>query len=313
MMHTWKLPHMVKGSLTHVPLLNAWRMRRGSTGGTNSIRYCYAVWLRHLVVLNRHGFRIDGATVGEVGPGDSVGTGVAALLSGAHRYVGLDRVPFSATVDIGVLLDELSRLFLAGEPIPSHDEFPGVRPRLDRYEFPTPLLRPKELPATTEKLKIDFANGIADAKHLSYVAPWSSVRDIPAASLDVIFSQAVLQFADDLALLYRAMFSWLKPGGYGSHSIGCSAMYLSPFWNGHWAYSDTEWRIVRGRRAYLHNREPASAHIALATSAGFEVLSVEREHDSGGLPVSALAPRFQTLDRDDLHTRGMMLLLRKPH
>src|SRR5215467_13821096 len=83
MIQAWKLPHMLKGALTYVPALNAWRIRRASTGGSNSARYCYSVWFRHLINLDSCGFKIKGARVAELGPGDSIGVGLAALLSGA--------------------------------------------------------------------------------------------------------------------------------------------------------------------------------------------------------------------------------------
>src|SRR5262245_43795735 len=98
--HLWKLQHMLKGMLTYVPTLNAWRVRRASTGGSDSPRYCYSVWLRHLVMLDRFGFKINEARIGELGPGDSIGIGLAAVLSGAARYVGLDVVPFSSRTNL---------------------------------------------------------------------------------------------------------------------------------------------------------------------------------------------------------------------
>src|SRR5579872_6912526 len=96
MPQTWKAPHIIKGALTYVPGLNQWRRRRAASGGTNSARYCYAVWMRHLVALGKHGFSIEGSVIGELGPGDSIGTGLAGLLAGAERYVGLDIVPYSS-------------------------------------------------------------------------------------------------------------------------------------------------------------------------------------------------------------------------
>src|SRR5262249_52030361 len=104
---TWKIPPIVKGILTWVPALNAWRVRRGSTGGSDSPRYCYSAWLRHLVSLNRFGFKIVSARVGELGPGDSIGIGLAALLSGASQYIGLDIVPFSEKANLEKIFDEL--------------------------------------------------------------------------------------------------------------------------------------------------------------------------------------------------------------
>src|SRR6185295_10726374 len=59
--------------------------RRGA-GGIPSPRYCYSVWLRHLVAAHQAGITSLPKSVGELGPGDSLGTGFAALLSGAERY-----------------------------------------------------------------------------------------------------------------------------------------------------------------------------------------------------------------------------------
>src|SRR5258708_2426522 len=111
---TWKIPHMLKGTLTWVPALNTWRVRRASTGGSDSPRYCYSAWLRHLIMLSQHGFQLKGSRVGELGPGDSIGIGLAALLSGADQYVGLDIVPFSAKANLETILDDLIALYSRG-------------------------------------------------------------------------------------------------------------------------------------------------------------------------------------------------------
>jgi hypothetical protein len=70
--------------------------------------------------------------------------------------------------------------------------------------------------------------------------------------------------------------------------------------------------VVRGRREFVLNRKSLNAHIIQARNAGFELLFLEKEHATTGLPVSALADGFQDLDPDDLQTRGAMLILRKP-
>ena len=105
---------------------------------------------------------------------------------------------------------------------------------------------------------------------------------------------------------------WLKPGGYSSHVIDFSAGHLSPFWNGHWAYSGWEWRLVRGRREFLLNREPLSTHLACVKKVGFELLLLQTEYDTGGLRGQALSRQKRVFHREDVRTRGVMLILRKP-
>ena len=280
MIESWKVPHIGKGMLTYIPLVNTLRARRGSTGGSNSSNYCYAVWLRHLVVLARCGFTVQDAVISELGPGDSIGTGLAALLSGARRYIGLDLVPYSTKANLDLLLHELVALYSRRAPIPDHHVFPRMRPRLASYAFPEHLVDTAGLTASADRLRAALTAGLEGGSDISYRAPWTSISDIEAGSIDLIFSQAVLQHIDDLRQAYAAMFVWLKPGGYCSHSIGFRAHYVAPFWNGHWAYSDLEWRIVRGRREWLLNRQPMSTHLALARQAGFDVVEVERRAGS---------------------------------
>jgi len=312
MMQMWKARHIVSGMLTWVDILNAWRQRHSSTGGSDSARYCYSVWFRHLTMLDRSGFKISGAQIGELGPGDSLGIGLAALLSGAARYVGLDIVPYSAKADLGKMFDELLHMYTNGERVPDDKEFPFVRPRVDSYEFPRDAVDQKNLSAKAQEIRNQLRGGFNSGSLLGYKVPWTSLPQIDQASLDLIFSQAVLEHIDSLEETYRAMFAWLKPGAYASHVIDFRAHGRSPFWNGHWAYSDWQWRLVRGKREYLLNREPLSTHVAFAKKVGFELLLIERNQAPNGLEVQALASRFRQMNADDACTSGVFLILQKP-
>ncbi len=307
----WKIPPIVKGTLTSIPLLNAWRLRRAATGGSDSIRYCYSVWLRHLVTLHRHGFRVADTCVGELGPGDSIGVGLAALLSGSRKYVGLDIVPFSGRSDLETVHSELVQLYLQREPIPNDNEFPHIRPRLESYAYPEQLIEWMEFQGRAEMIRCELKMRLDATEVITYRAPWTSLDDIALASLDLVFSQAVLEHVDDLEQTYRTIAAWLKPRGYASHVIDFSAHHLSPFWNGHWAYSDKEWRLVRGGREFLLNRQPLSAHLHFAKRAGLEVLELQKDYNDQGLHRSALSKAFQMLDSEDLRTTGAVLILRK--
>jgi hypothetical protein len=314
MIATWKAPHIVKGALTWVPILNTWRLSHASTGGSNSADYCYSVWLRHLVTLTEHGFTVSGSRVGELGPGDSLGVGVSAVLSGADAYVGLDVFPFSSSANLAQMGDDLIRLFERRAPIPADDQFPGVRPKMASYAFPERAVDFTNFSARVARLRSELSAGVAtagDGRLLNYRAPWSA-QHVERGSLDVVLSQGVLQCVDPLEETYRDMFAWLKPGGYASHAVGFAATYLSPRWNGHWAYSDWQWRLVRGKREFLLNREPLSTHLRCARQAGFNVLHVGKEFEDGALPVHRLAARYRQMSPEDRETRFAMLILQKP-
>ena len=174
----WKIPPICKGALTWVPVLNTWRLRRASTGGTNTPRYCYSVWLRHLVTLNAYGFKIAGARIGELGPGDSIGIGLAALLSGATRYIGLDIMPFSAKADLDGIFEELIRLYSLREPIPDQTEFPRVRPRLESYECPAHLIDWNGFSIRAQSVRIALRANLGMGQVIDYRAPWTSPDEI---------------------------------------------------------------------------------------------------------------------------------------
>ena len=75
-----KVISLVVGMATYIPGLRILTGRR--TGGTVSARYCYSVWLRHLSMLYQSALPTTFKTTAELGPGDSLGIGLAALLSG---------------------------------------------------------------------------------------------------------------------------------------------------------------------------------------------------------------------------------------
>lgn len=286
----WKLPHIIKGTLTYVPPLNAWRIRRGSTGGTDSPHYCFSMWHRHLGALSKVGFNPHGTRMAELGPGDTIGLGLAALLSGVGQFIGLDLVPYAQGSDPVQIFDELCR-------IAADAEDPSRRLALSQSEI--------------QRLRTDLQRGINNTETIRYQAPWS-VSSIRKESLDLVLSMGVLQSVDQLEETYETMFEWLRPGGFASHWIAFSACHLSPYWNGHWAYSELEWNLVRGKREFLLNREPLSTHLRISKSTGFEILSMTPMAGVDGLPQEALAAGFRNLDPLDSRTCGAQVVLRKP-
>jgi SAM-dependent methyltransferase len=300
---------MAKGVATFVPPLEAIRRRRSHTGGSVSGRYCYGVWLRHLVRAPS----VPGA-LGELGPGDSLGVGLAALLTGCDTYVSLDVVRYANVEGNLRVLDELLELIEARAPIPDHDELPGVWPRLDSYAFPEHLLgdRLEAALAPDRVARIRRAVAEGDESLIRYVVPWQAEDALAGESLDAVVSQAVLEHVDDVPFTQRAVRRWLRAGGWASHSIDCRSHGWADDWGGHWSYSDREWRLVRGSRPWILNRYSCSQHEAAAEAAGFEITSLLPREAPSPMPRSRVTPRLRpSLTDEDLRCDVLFLQVRK--
>jgi len=279
------------------------------TGATSSARYCYAVWLRHLVLAKTNGLNPKPKIVAELGPGGSLGIGLAALISGCDKYYALDVVELANDECNLKIFDELVTLFQNRTPIPGENEFPEVKPYLDKYDFPTDILDEKRLQHALDKSRIaKIRESIIDIQRddspIQYMAPWYDASVIENGSVDMIYSQAVLEHVEDLPGTYKAMRLWLKPNGYMSHQIDLKCHGLATEWNGHWAHSDLMWKLIKGRRPYLLNREPHSKHVELLKSEGFEIKCDKIIKSKSNLTRSALAPRFKYIDDEDLMISG---------
>ncbi len=313
------LKPVLRGLLTYVPAVEKRFVK--STRGTNSARYCYSVWLRHLVMAHENKLASANApvpvVVAELGPGDSLGIGLAALLSGASRYVALDLVPYAdAALNLSVL-DELVELFRARASIPDANELPAVKPYLPSYEFPRRILSDDHLarmlaPERVSSIRRALEEADRPGGVISYRAPWYDAGVIETNTVDMLYSQAVLEHVDDLNTAYTAMASWLKPGGFASHEIAFTAHQLTPEWNGHWTISDPVWKLIRGRRPYLLNREPASTHVRLLVGSGLEIVSEVRVQMRSDIARSRLARRYRDMSDDDLTTQALFVAAFKP-
>lgn len=309
--------HIIKGIATYLPGLGRFACRR--TGGTDSARYCYSVWLRHLVMVHRAGLETRPKVVAELGPGDSIGTGLAALLSGAEKYYALDVVKYADTQANLDIFDELVSLFAERQPIPDTDEFPAITPHLPSCEFPRDILTDARLgdllaPSRVRAIRdavTNHENAGAGGVEIRYFAPWNDSSVIRSESVDMIFSQAVLEHVEDLAGTYKALYRWLKSGGFMSHQIDLASHGLSGKWNGHWAYSHLVWKLIRGSRPWLINREPYSTHRSLIEKNGFEIVHEIKAAEASEIARSRLARRFRNMSDDDFKTRTAYILARK--
>lgn len=287
------------------------------TKGTNQARYCYSVWLRHLSVAAANGLDTDPKAVAELGPGDSIGIGIAAVLTGAERYYAFDVVAHANTPRNLEIFDGLVELFRARADIPDAKEYPRVGPKLEDYRFPEQLLSRERLRAAMEpsrlaRIRESIAHTDASDSMMQYRAPWSTQGAVERNALDMVYSQAVLEHVDNLPEVYRAMYAWLKPGGFMSHQIDFKCHNSAREWNGHWTYSDFMWKLVRGKDVWLINRLPWSAHVRYMNASGFRIVSEQLVTEESRITRAQLAPRFKFIPDQDLSTCDAFVQAVKP-
>ena len=291
---------LIKGLASFIPWVYT-TFARYCTGGTNSARYCYSVWLRHLVMAYENGLSTNPRVVAELGPGDSIGTGLAALISGVEQYCALDVVEYANIEKNIEVFDQLVELFCNREDIPAEDEFPEVRPRLASYGFPHQVLKERNLRLSLDAKRlagIRLAVATAGSKNscVRYQAPWYDTSVIEEDSIDLVFSQAVLEHVDDLPLVYNLMYRWLKLGGFMSHTIDFDCHHTARDWNGHWTYSDYTWKLIRGRRPYFINRQPYPEHRKLMQSSRVSLVTERLYYRSSNIGQEKLSPSFRGID-----------------
>lgn len=312
---------VIKGALTFVPGMT--RLLPEAGGATASASYCYGVWLKHLALLWANGIRSRPRTIAELGPGRSLGTGLAALLSGAERYLALDVQAHSDTATNLAIFDELLALFQQRAPRPAKG-WPDFDDCLDEHLFPAhiltePLLARTLAPARVARIRqaisqsdIAWPAEAAAGVMIRYLAPWSDASVIEPDSVDLIFSHAVLAQVDDLERTYQALYQWLKPGGVMSHQIGFEFYGFDGRWNGYWAYPEALWKIIRGKRLFSINRQPASAHTSLMRAQGLDLISIEKAFQQNGLRRDELAAPWQKLSDEDLTCSDLFVVAKKP-
>jgi SAM-dependent methyltransferase len=289
---------ITKGMASYVPGLYALRSRRRHVQ-TATASYCYEVWLKHLVMFNELEPVPVPKTFAELGPGGSLGVGLAALLSGADTYYALDIVKYSE-VDMNLsVLTDLVDLFRDRTPV-------DVGWPVESTVFPSHILTDDLLETTLAGPRIDeirraltAPDGRAGAITIEYTVPWTDPSVIRRGEVDLILSQAVLEHVDDLDTTYEAFAQWLRPGGRMSHEIDFRSHGLTGPWNGHWEYPEAVWKMIVGKKPYLINRQPCTTHVALMRDCGFEITRESRERMQG-ISREKLASRWQGMADDDL-------------
>lgn len=314
MINTEKVVALTKGAIKKLVVKRAQDAR---TYGTDNSRYCYSVWIRHLTYAHKMGFDHVDKVVAELGPGESIGIGLAALLTGCKKYHALDIHQYWDTKKNLIIFDKLVDLFKNRTDIPDNQEFPKVYPLLDHYGFPYQILKDDLMRKMLSedriaKLRSEIRN--MDSKkgdHIEFYVPWETTAKIQNGSLDYIYSQAVLQYVDDLESTYGRMNTLLKMGGMMSHCIDFSSHGMTKSWNGQWIFSDAEWRFVHGNKKIILNREPKSTHVRINADQGFEILLMKDTKNQIGYTQKKFHKKYEYLSDQDTQTSASFILSKK--
>jgi hypothetical protein len=275
--------------------------------------------MRHLIKAYEAGLNTRLNKIAELGPGDSLGIGICAVLCGIREYYAFDTKAHANSVRNRKILDALVMMLNRREAIPDEAEFPNISPFLSVHSFPHHILtdeilkkalHPDRLAAICKALDDNRNSTIV---HIAYIAPWqgASLYAQGGGGLDMVFSQAVMEHVEDVAVTYTALYEWLRPGGFMSHTIDYKSHGYTRNWYGHWAISENLWKIIKGNRPYLINRLPHSAHIDGMKKAGFQIIG-EIKRSSVTLPRQQIAEKFRILSDDDLRTSGAFIQAVKP-
>jgi hypothetical protein len=309
---------MFTGLLSYTPLWNLrGKLVKPAVGGAGSASYCYGVWLKHLVAAYGCGLRTVPEVVVELGPGESVGAGLAALLCGASRYLAIDVVKHASTVLNMQVLQELVALFKRGEAIPDDAEFPYMESKFEQNISPRFILDRDRMKFCLSDQRVQSISDAlmrpspANPISISYISPAYADSTIRSNSAGMIMSHAVMEHVDNVEEAYRSMYKWLGFEGIMSHQIDFTSHLMSEYWNGHWTFSDLVWKLIRGKKSYLLNREPFSTHIKLQHKVGFKVLKAIRIENHDGVDRKKLSPQFVDMSEQDFCTSSALIVSTK--
>ncbi len=241
--------------------------------------YAIQTFSSHWEIARSHLGNTSGCSILELGPGDSLFTAVLGAVAGAREIWLIDAGNFAA------------------------DQIDQYAPLLSKFSGPW------------EKSQFSDVSAMLEATHATYLTNGlQSLRTIPSASIDFIFSQAVLEhipyaeFEDTMAELFRIQAA----NGISSHRIdlqdhlthGLNSLRFSQDW---W---EKPWFAMQS--GFYTNRLRAGQIISKLEKVGYQIIDAHFDRWDH-LPINRrfLASPFDKMSDDELRIRGMNLVVRK--
>lgn len=278
----WQIKILAKLVLSRLPIPYRFWKRLGlfDAGQMDKPGYAHEVFSLHFERV-QFAAKKGGFVVLELGPGDSLATGVIAHAYGAKQTFLVDEKPL-AQQDMAVYVR--LQAFLKDRGLPTAD-LAGATSMED-------------LKAICDITY--FTNGV------------ESLRQIPNQSVDFVFSQVVLSMVrlHELEAMLREVRRILRPDGVCSHRLDLTDLLARSL--NHLRFSRKVWESpVMANSGFYSNRLRYSQYLKLFERAGFEVELVQAERwDSLPIPRHKLHPEFRELDEAELRVFQMDVVLR---
>lgn len=313
----FKYRALVTGLISFLPGVysSLYKLTAAGSGGTGAARYCLDCWLSHLSVASKYGLKEIPKSIVELGPGQSLGAGLSAVLLGAEKYFAMDLMPYSQQNTNKVVLNELIALIKNQKGFAKAPAFPEIAQNLDQSLWPKDFfsnekfanLLSQERLSKIERALDNINQSNTESIQIGYKAPWYSTNLLENNSIDFVFSNAVLEHVDDLASMHKSVFQFLKNGGMLVHRVDFAAHGTASIWNGHWTISKLLWKLIRGKRPYSINRKTLSQQKEELIKAGFTIIGQEIQKVDG-VPRQALSQEFKNMSDQDLTCRQAFIV-----
>lgn len=205
----------------------------------------------------------------ELGPGGFLGTGILALEAGAAKYIALDD---GIHTFIQPKKIEHYRTLLDHKPKAFHRYFVKEN-KQTRYQ----------------EEKIAFA-----------AIDQASRYPLPDASVDLVYSCAVLEHVHDLDRAFQEMHRVLKPGGYMYHEVDLRDHIFSQ--QSLWFLGIPDWlfRYLFRRTGGYVNRKRLSVYSSLAEKYQFSILALKITERATTTPPKNISTRYSKTDQEAL-------------
>lgn len=304
----WRIKGVVQKALSLVPFGMAGNdLLQRTLGARRTLDHQVASkvnddWVVLLQHMNELGLRPQGLDYLEIGTGWYPTLPICYALSGAGSCV---------TFDLNRHLDPAHALRLI-EALPPH--LPAIARASHR-----PLAE-----VEADYRRLTEARGIEELlqrARIEYRAPAdASDTHLPAASVDVVYSNSVLEHipAPVIARIMEESRRVLRPGGVAIHSVNCGDHYAyfdrSITQINYLSYTDQEWAIWNNDIQY-QNRLRAPDLLEIAERAGLQIIL--KKHSAKPALLKQLegmkiAPEFRRYSPEQLACTSIDFVARKP-